>query len=43
MATITEIKNRIKTLDPAGFQIFCDALLIKEGYGRNSIIRNRKW
>ena len=32
MATITTIKERITQLDPAGFQILCDAYLSREGY-----------
>ena len=32
MATITAIKERITQLNPAGFQILCDAYLSREGY-----------
>lgn len=32
MATITAIKERISQLNPAGFQILCDAYLSREGY-----------
>lgn len=32
MATITAIKERILQLDPASFQILCDAYLSREGY-----------
>ena len=32
MATITAIKERILQLDPASFQILCDAHLSREGY-----------
>ena len=33
MATITDIKRRIKELAPAPFQEFCDTLISKIGYG----------
>lgn len=32
MATITDIKDSINRLDPAGFQILCDDYLSREGY-----------
>lgn len=34
MATITDVKKRIKELSPAQFQEFCDVLISKEGYGK---------
>lgn len=33
MATITDIKSRIRQMTPAPFQEFCDTLLHKKGYG----------
>ena len=33
MATITDIKSRIRQMAPAPFQEFCDTLLHKKGYG----------